>query len=154
MKMFAIDTNLLIYAHNKDSEFNEKASAFLEKIMNERDEEGNLSVCIPAQVLMEFVNVITRQNLENPLSLLEAIDVVEDYLETGIRIISQRETQIRTFLDLLGFVTTRKKIFDVALVAILKDNNISGLYTVNVADFEEFDFLEIINPLQPEENHV
>ncbi len=154
MKMFAIDTNILIYAHNKDSEFNEEASAFLEKIMNERDEEGNLSVCIPAQVLMEFVNVITRQNLENPLSLSEAIDVVEDYLETGIRIISQRETQIRTFLDLLGFITTRKTIFDVALVATLKDNNISGLYTVNVADFEEFDFLEIINPLQTEENHV
>jgi hypothetical protein len=28
------------------------------------------------------------------------------------------------------------------------DTNISGLYTVNAADFEEFDFLEVINPLQ------
>jgi len=34
-------------------------------------------------------------------------------------------------------VTTRKKIFDVALVATLKDSDISGLYTVNVGDFEE-----------------
>ena len=45
--MFAIDTNILVYAHNKDSEFNEKATLFLEKVMNDRDEEGNLSVCIP-----------------------------------------------------------------------------------------------------------
>jgi len=136
--MFAIDTNLLVYAHNKDSEFNEEASAFMEKVMNERDGEGNLSICIPTQVLMEFVNVITRQNLEKPLSLSEAIDVVQDYIESGVSIINQRETQIQTFLDLLSSITTRKKIFDVALVATLKDNGISGLYTVNVGDFECF----------------
>ena len=79
--MFSIDTNILIYAHNKDSEYNEKATAFLEKVLNERDEEGNLSVCLTAQVLMEFVNVITRQNLEKPLSLSEAIQVTNDYLD-------------------------------------------------------------------------
>ena len=73
--MFAIDTNIFVYAHNKDSEFNEKATVFLEKVMNDRNEEGNLSVCIPSQVLMEFVNVITRQTLKSPLSLSEAIKV-------------------------------------------------------------------------------
>jgi len=35
--MFAIDTNLLVYAHNKDSKFNEQAAAFVTKVMNERD---------------------------------------------------------------------------------------------------------------------
>ena len=35
--MFAIDTNLLVYAHNEDSAFNEKATAFLEKVMLEKD---------------------------------------------------------------------------------------------------------------------
>jgi len=136
-KMFSIDTNLLIYAHNKDSQYNEKATAFLEKILNEQDEDGNLFVCLTAQVLMEFVNVITRQNVDRPLSLSEAIQVIYDYLETGIKIINQRETQIQTFLDLINSVTTRKKVFDVALVATLKDHGISGLYTANVADFKE-----------------
>ena len=96
---------------------------------------------------MEFVNVITRQNLEKPLTLAEAIKVVNDYRETGIQIINHRETQIKTFLDLLGSVTTRKKIFDITLAASLKEHGISGLYTVNVADFREFDFLEVVNPL-------
>ena len=146
--MFSIDTNILIYAHNKDSEYNEKATAFLEKVLNERDEEGNLSVCLTAQVLMEFVNVITRQNLEKPLSLSEAIQVTNDYLEAGIKIVYQRETQIRTFLDLLSSVTTRKKVFDIALAATLKDHEISGIYTANAADFKDFDFLEVINPLE------
>ncbi len=62
--MFAIDTNLLVSAHNEDSESNEVVTSFLEKVMNERDQEGNLSVCIPSQVLTEFVNVITQRRLE------------------------------------------------------------------------------------------
>ena len=115
--MFAIDTNLLVYAHNQDSEFNERATSFLEKVMNERDEEGNLSVCIPSQVLTEFVNVITRQSLEKSLSLSEAIDAINDYLKACIPLIHQRETQIQTFLELLRSLTSRKKVFDVALSA-------------------------------------
>ena len=79
--MFAIDTNILVYAHNKDSEFNEKATLFLEKVMNDRDEEGNLSVCIPTQALMEFINVITRQNLKSALSLKTAINIIKEYLD-------------------------------------------------------------------------
>ena len=62
-EMYAIDTNILVYAHNADSKFNKKTSLFLEKVMNERDEEGKLSICIPAQVLTEFLNVITRSNI-------------------------------------------------------------------------------------------
>lgn len=42
--MFAIDTNLLVYAHNVDSEFHEKAFEFIEQTMNKRDETGKLSV--------------------------------------------------------------------------------------------------------------
>ncbi|MFQ5706022.1 MAG: type II toxin-antitoxin system VapC family toxin [bacterium] len=148
--MFAIDTNLLVYAHNEDSEFNEAATSFLERVVNERDEEGNLSVCIPSQVLTEFVNVITRQRLEKPLSLSQAIEAVNDYLKVGIKIIHQRENQIQTFLELLGSLSSRKKVFDVALAATLKDNGISGLYTVNANDFYEFDFLEVLNPLESE----
>ena len=116
--------------------------------MNEWDENGLLSVCVPVQVLMEFIHVITWQRLERPLSLAEALQVVEDYIDSGIIIVHQRETQLQTFLDLLTTVTTRKKVFDVALAATLKDNEITGIYTANVADFEDFDFLKVINPLQ------
>jgi hypothetical protein len=58
-----------------------------------------------------------------------------------------QQTQLKTLIDLLKSVTTRKKIFDVALVATLKDHGIPGLYTVNTKDFEEFTFLDVKNPL-------
>ena len=110
--MFAIDTNLLIYAHNEDSEFHKRAVAFLERVMNEQDEDGNPTICFPTQVFTEFINVITRQTLRKPLSLEEAIHVVQEYLDAGIQVISHQETQIQTFLQLLRTVTTRKKMFD------------------------------------------
>jgi len=146
--MFAIDTNILVYAHNMDSEFHEKAALFLEDAMNNRDEGGSLPVCIPSQVLTEFINAITRQNLKFPLSLRQAISIVQDYLDFDIQIIHQTDTQIHTLLELLASASSRKKIFDVALAATLKDNKIEGLYTLNVNDFKDFEFLKVINPLQ------
>ena len=115
--MFAVDTNILVYAHNADSQYNKKIASFLEKVMNERDDNGDLLVAIPAQVLVEFINVITRQSVKKPLSLVTAIDIVQEYIKTGITIINQNETQMQTFLNLLSSVTTRKKVFDVALAA-------------------------------------
>lgn len=140
--MFAIDANLLVYAHNSGSALNDKAAFFLEKVMNETDENGNLFVCLTPQILTEFVHVITWQKLEQLLSIPEAAEIVQDYLDSGIKIVTQRETQMRTFLELLRSAATRRRIFDVFLAATLKDNGISGIYTVNVNDFIGLSFLK------------
>lgn len=145
--MFSIDTNLFVYAHNIDSEFHEKSVTFIERAMNEQDVFGNLLVHVPAQVFIEFIHVITWQRLQNPLSLEQARQIVQDYIDAGINILPQQSVQLQTFLGLLEQVTTRKKIFDVALIATLKDNGIVTFYTANVKDFEEFEFLTVINPL-------
>jgi len=145
--MFAIDTNILVYAHNLDSKFNEKAAAFLEKVMNERDMDGNPSVCVPAQVFTEFLSVITQQNLESPLSLEDAAAVVQEYVDSGVMIVAQGDAYVQTLLDILKNVRSRKKTFDAAIAAALKDAGVRGIYTVNVDDFKEYDFLEVIDPL-------
>lgn len=146
--MHALDTNLLVYAHNTASPFHSKAKTFLESVMSNRDEKGQLSICIPAQVLMEFLNVITWNRLEAPIPLSDATQIVQDYLDTGVTILQPQPTQLHTLLGLLNTATTRKKVFDVALAATLKDHGISGLYTVNTKDFEEFNFLDTKNPLE------
>jgi uncharacterized protein len=144
--MFAIDTNILVYAHNSGAAKHETAKAFLQNGMNAKDENGKLSVCIPSQVLVEFMNVITWARLEAPLSLSDAKIIVEDYLNSDAEIIYPKPTQLVTLLNLLDSVKSRKKVFDVALAATLKDNGIQGLYTLNTSDFEEFTFLEVKNP--------
>ena len=145
--MYAIDTNLLVYAHNKDAAYHKQAEAFIEQVMNERDAQSRFQVCIPAQVLVEFLNVITWSKLEAPLSLAQAIRIVQTYIDSGVPIIHAQPTQLSTCLALLAGVTTRKKVFDVVLVATLKDVGVKGLYTVNTKDFVEFDFLNVVNPV-------
>lgn len=53
--MYALDTNLLVYAHNLSSPFHTKAKTFIEIVMNERDSTRKLKVCIPAQALIDFL---------------------------------------------------------------------------------------------------
>lgn len=145
--MYAVDTNLLVYAHNVDSVFHKPAKDFIENILNTRDDSGHFQVCIPAQVLVEFINVITWSRLESPLSLPNALRLVKQYRDSGVIILHPKVSQLDTLLALFESVTTRKKVFDIALVATLKDNGINGLYTVNTKDFVDFDFLDVVNPL-------
>ena len=76
LSMYALDTNLLVYAHNVDSPLHVSARQFLEMEFNRRDEVGNFVVCIPSQVLLEFINTITWSRLESPLALHDAVAVV------------------------------------------------------------------------------
>lgn len=82
--------------------------------MNEMLKVSCPSICIPGQVLMEFLNVITRHQLGSPLSLHDATQLVQAYMDTGVAILYSKSTQLTTLLDLLKSVTTRQKIFDVA----------------------------------------
>jgi predicted nucleic acid-binding protein len=90
---------------------------------------------------------MTRQSLPRALKLEEAVDVIEQYTQSGARIVDHRPSQLKTFVELLRSTRSRKKVFDVALAATLKDNGIEGLYTANVADFASFKFLRVVNPL-------
>lgn len=147
MARYALDTNLLVYAHNVNAPLHEAAKEFVEAVMNDCDAAGNLQVCLPAQVLVEFLNVITWSRLESPLPIQQATGLVQQYLDTGIEITHPQATQLETLLELLENASSRKKVFDVALAATLKDNGIGGLYTVNTKDFKEFEFFEVVNPL-------
>lgn len=145
--MFTLDTNILIYAHNEASPFHKQAAAFVKQALAERDEQGWHVAGIAALVYAEFINVITRQTIEQPLSLADAVLVVEKYLKAGTPTIYAQSTQMHSFLDLAKSITTRKKTFDLFLAATLKDNGIDRLYTVNVDDFKDFAFLQAANPL-------
>lgn len=135
MKRYAIDTNILVYAHNIRALKHREAKAFIERVMNERDGQGKLSVCIPMQVLIEFISAVTSQRVEKPLTIAQATSVIKKYLDSDISALIQRETYSKNFLELMKLTTARRKIFDVAIAAVLKDYEIQGIYTVNVNDF-------------------
>lgn len=146
-KIFAIDTNILVYAYNTGSLFHQKAGQFLLQKMTDFNEFGQLSVCICQQTCIEFTHSITWQKLEKPLTIQQAVEIL-DYLENcGLKIIHPKPTQIQTYKELLLQSPSRKRIFDTSIAATLKDNGIQGIYTVNTKDFQDYPFLTVINPL-------
>ena len=96
--MFAIDTNLIVYAHNTASPFNTPAKIFLEQVMNTRNVEGQLAICFPAQVLLEFVHIITWERLEAPVSLPQTLQNVQEYVNSGVMILTPQPIYILTFI--------------------------------------------------------
>lgn len=100
--IYAIDANILVYAYNLDSQFNLKASAFLEKEIL----TGNLKACLSYQSLYEFYAIITdSRRVEKPVEPGRAKEIIETYMSAGnIPKIYPRKSNLKNVLDLLSNV--------------------------------------------------
>jgi predicted nucleic acid-binding protein len=75
--VIAIDTNILVYAHRRDSAFHAEAVAAMRRIA-----EGREAWALPWPCLHEFVAVVTHPRIYRPPSRLDsAIDQVDAWLE-------------------------------------------------------------------------
>jgi len=140
-----IDTNILIYANNKDSPYHEPSKGLVENALN-----GDIEAALSTQNLVEFYAIITdKKRLEHPLSPKRAKELVEFYCENKfLKVISPLPETITTLADLIEkHEPIGQAIFDFLLVATMKDHAISQIYTSNDRHFRIFDFLKIINPL-------
>lgn len=145
-QIFAIDANILVYAYDELSPFHEKAKAFLTQKINTKI-NGKPSICICYQTCTEFIHSSTFSKLENPLTLEQAQFVINQLLKYKVEIIYQKPTQLQTFFKIFNQRPSRKRLYDISLIATLKDNGIKGIYTVNTKDFKDYPFLTVINPL-------
>ncbi|MBI2487381.1 MAG: PIN domain-containing protein [Deltaproteobacteria bacterium] len=144
--IYAIDTNILVYAYNLDSPLNQRASAFLEDDIL----TGNIKACLPFQSLYEFYAIITDpRRVEKPVEPKEAKGVIEAYTRArNIPKIYPRKSNLKNTFDLLSkYNITKQEIFDVVFVATLLDNGVDGIITRNTKHFERFEFLKVLNPL-------
>ena len=143
---YLIDSNILIYAGNEDSEYHTRASEVMRKMS-----VGEIQACIAYQSLYEFYAVITDpKRVEKPVSLQTAREATEQYMKArNIRKIHPLRTNLRNVVVLLRkYEISKQNIFDLVLVATMMDNKVTGIYTNNEVHFRRFDFLEVVNPLQ------
>lgn len=138
----AIDTNILVYAHNADSPYHDKAKDFLVNQLKNYPQ----NICIPYQCLIEFISTTTKR-IERPFSIEQTLHIVAYYKDFGIDIIYPKPTQLTTLLEIFKSTPYKNRLFDIAICATLKDNGINGIYTVNAKDFVDYPFLTVINPL-------
>ena len=142
--MIAADTNILVYAHRRDSRFHEPAAAALRGLA-----EGRAPWAIPWPCLREFFSVCTHpRGYDPPSSPEQACAQVDAWLESpSLTLIGEGGAHWKT---LRGLLTSGKVagplVHDAAIAALCLAHGVRELWTVD-RDFSRFPALRVRNPL-------
>jgi len=130
-----VDTNILIYAIDADSQFNERAVRLLS--------DSSLKLFTTSKNISEFLVVLTR-NTEINLSSSECLEILNGLL-SDIVILYPTPMSMNVFQELVRQYNPRGLwIHDVEIASIGIAHGISAIATNNVADFKRIEELEII----------
>ncbi len=133
-----IDTNILIYATDKGSEFYQNALEKLNKLFL----EGN-TLFISGQVIREYVKVTSEIG---KLSLKEIIENI-NFFQNHFAVLFENETTILLLKNLvMKYKIKGRNVFDCNITATMMSNNIKHILTHNVKDFSIYNEI-IVTPL-------
>jgi hypothetical protein len=144
--MIAVDTNILVYAHRRDSAFHERADSVLTGLC-----EGRSDWAIPWPCIHEFVALVTHPGIYRPATpLADALTQVECWLESPRLHLLGEEVADLYWPRLKGLLSTGRVagplVHDARVAAICLAHGIDCLWTTD-RDFSRFPELPTINPL-------
>jgi toxin-antitoxin system PIN domain toxin len=142
--MIAIDTNVLVHAHRRDSPFHEPAVRCLTALG-----EGTRAWAIPFPCVHEFLSVVTNRRLfPVPSTLAQALDQVAAWQESpGLRLLHETADHLdRLSVLLLRAKVTGPQVHDARVAAICLGHAVDELLTAD-RDFSRFPTLATRNPL-------
>ncbi len=145
--VLSIDTNILLYAQNRDCPEHERAFEFVVSCGRRED----VAVC--ELVLVElYVLLRNPAVLQQPLSADQAAGVCQVYRQNRRwRLIENAPVmdQVWRFAGQPDFPLRR--IFDARIALTLLHHGITELATANVKDFADLGVRNVWNPLRPED---
>ena len=145
--MLSVDTNLLFYACEASCPEHKAAYAFLSSLVNRDD------VAISEFVLVELYNLLRNPAvIDRPLKPAEAVDVIQTYRSHPTwRLLSFPDPAARIMEQLWKRATepyfARRRIYDLRLALILRNQGVTEFATNNEKDFEALGFHRVWNPL-------
>ncbi|MCA0290839.1 MAG: PIN domain-containing protein [Actinobacteria bacterium] len=142
--MIALDTNLLVYAHRRDSAHHAAAAAAISAAVLHRG-----GCAVPWPCLHEFLAVVTHPRIYSPPTPpAEAIAaVVALAAQPGVHVIGAGTDHLTVLSDLLSSGrVTGPKIHDARVAAICLAHGVDALWSAD-RDFSWFPALRVVNPL-------
>ncbi len=143
--MFVIDTNILLYAVNPDSEDHQRAHALLEEWRT-----GDRSWFLTWGIVYEFLRVSTHTKVfPHPLTLSQAQSWIAALLSSNV---SGVLTPTDRHLEILqGLAAQHPRLrgnimHDLHTVALMREYGVTEIKTADT-DFHQFAFLQVVNPL-------
>jgi len=141
--VIAVDTNILVYAHRKDSEWNEVAHARLAELA-----ASHATWTIPWPCIHEFISVVTHPRIYSPPSSLEsALAQVAAWMESPSLVLISEDGDYWEHLQLLANDAKLRgsAIHDARVAALCRLHGVRELWTAD----RDFSRLKIVvrNPL-------
>jgi len=142
--VIAVDTNLLVYAHRRDSDWHEQAFDAVRSLA-----EGSAAWSIPWPCLHEFLAIVTHPRIFQPPSTSDAaMDQVAAWLESpSLVLLAELPGYVDVLADILHTSrVTGPRIHDARVGALCLHHGVSELWSAD-RDFSRFPELSVRNPL-------
>ena len=143
--MIALDNNILVHAHRKDSSWHQPAVEAVRTLA-----ESAAEWAIPWPVMHEFLAIVTHPGIFSPPTPAEAaIDQVEAWLESpSLVLLSESADHWKSLRDcMLAGKISGPRVHDARIAALCLDHGIDELWTAD-RDFSRFPALKTHNPVQ------
>jgi hypothetical protein len=143
--VIAVDTNLLVYAHRRDSEWYAPAAAILKELA-----EGRVAWAIPWPCIHEFLAIVTHPRIYAPPSTpTQAVQQVDAWLGSPtVHLVGEAADHWAELRRLMLDGKVRGPlVHDARIVALCRRNGVSELLSAD-RDFQRFKGLRTRNPLQ------
>ena len=140
----AIDSNILIYAHNIDSIYYEKSRKLLFDLKKEE------KIGISSISLIEFYQVTTDKNkIEKEYTEKQCRDIINSMQnDSNIEILEYNDTILFNSLKTVNkYHINSYDIYDHLIAYTARYYNIENIYTANSKDFKKYNFLNVYNPI-------
>jgi toxin-antitoxin system PIN domain toxin len=143
--LIAVDTNLLVYAHRRESSYHQQANDLLRGLA-----EGNARWAIPWPCIYEFFSVVTNPRIWKAAAStpIEASAQVEAWIDSpGLSLLSETEEFSTVLLGLMRQPRVRGPIIhDARIAALCLAHGVEELLSRD-RDFQLFAQLKTRDPL-------
>lgn len=144
--MFVVDTNVLIYAADRDSAEHGACRALVE-----RCQSRSAPWYLTWGIVYEFLRVTTHPAVfRRPFSVRDAwsfLDAV--FASPGFGMLVETERHLHVAQEVFAEVPrlAGNVVFDVHTAVLMRENGVRAIYT-NDTDFRRFPFVEVLDPLR------
>jgi toxin-antitoxin system PIN domain toxin len=142
--VIAVDTNILVYAHRKDSTFHDAAARVITNLA-----EGRASWAVPWTCIHEFLGVVTHPRIYvPPTPLAIALEQVEIWRESpSLHLLAENDGHWDALkAAMLAGKITGPLVHDARVAAICAAHGIRELWSAD-RDFSRFPDLTVRNPI-------
>jgi toxin-antitoxin system PIN domain toxin len=142
--MIAVDTNILVYAHRRDSEWHERAYQTIAKLA-----ANPAPWAVPWPCIHEFLAIVTHPRIYTPPTPLEkAIAQVDIWSESpSLRFLGELKGHWK---ELKGILSAGRiaggAVHDARVAAICRENGVNEFWSAD-RDFTRMKGLSVRNPL-------